>query len=142
MKGESIPESRFEENVQHFLIAPFGRKMYNKYRSIREVLKPFDPHNKQESMSPLFKGISVLGLVARGSLSDKLPIRSSDLKTVYLSEGPIGKIGFIQEPGYKLRAVANPNRVYQLSLEPMAEQLQRVLHEHCSWIVRRTKSLG
>lgn len=31
----------------------------------------------------------------------------------------IGKIGFIQEPGYKLRAVANPNAVWQAALAPL-----------------------
>jgi hypothetical protein len=31
----------------------------------------------------------------------------------------IGKIGFIQEPGFKLRAVANPNAVWQMALEPL-----------------------
>lgn len=36
-----------------------------------------------------------------------------------------GSIGFIQEPGFKLRAVANPNRLVQLALTP----LQTVLWE-------------
>lgn len=33
----------------------------------------------------------------------------------------VGTIGFIQEPGFKLRAVANPNRVLQAALEPLGE---------------------
>lgn len=36
---------------------------------------------------------------------------------------PAGVIGLIQEPGYKLRAVANPMRVYQLALEPLGRCL-------------------
>jgi len=35
----------------------------------------------------------------------------------------VGKIGFIQEPGYKLRAVANPARVYQEALRPLGRCL-------------------
>jgi len=35
----------------------------------------------------------------------------------------VGKIGLIQEPGFKLRAVANPNRVYQVALEPLGDCL-------------------
>jgi len=33
----------------------------------------------------------------------------------------VGKIGLIQEPGYKLRAVANPNRILQVALQPLGE---------------------
>lgn len=39
----------------------------------------------------------------------------------------VGKIGLIQEPGFKLRAVANPGRVYQRALQPLGECLFRVL---------------
>lgn len=38
-----------------------------------------------------------------------------------------GKIGFIQEPGLKLRAVANPLRHHQFVLEPLKRDLLRVL---------------
>lgn len=39
--------------------------------------------------------------------------------------GPIvvGRIGLIQEPGYKLRAVANPGRIFQRVLEPFGKVL-------------------
>jgi len=39
----------------------------------------------------------------------------------------VGKIGLIQEPGFKLRAVANPNRVYQAMLKPLGDVLYRKL---------------
>lgn len=39
----------------------------------------------------------------------------------------VGKISYIQEPGMKLRAVANPNRVLQSVLEPLKEVLGEVL---------------
>jgi hypothetical protein len=39
----------------------------------------------------------------------------------------VGRISFIQEPGYKLRAVANPNRVLQLALEPLKVGVLHIL---------------
>jgi hypothetical protein len=39
----------------------------------------------------------------------------------------VGKIGLIQEPGLKLRAVANPARVYQAALKPLGDDLYRKL---------------
>lgn len=41
----------------------------------------------------------------------------------------VGKIGLIQEPGYKLRAVANPARVYQQALKPLGDDLYRRLRQ-------------
>jgi hypothetical protein len=35
----------------------------------------------------------------------------------------VGRIGLIQEPGYKLRSVANPGRVFQRVLEPLGNEL-------------------
>jgi hypothetical protein len=39
----------------------------------------------------------------------------------------VGKVSFIQEPGFKLRAVANPFRIIQLGLSSLAGQLYRTL---------------
>jgi hypothetical protein len=39
----------------------------------------------------------------------------------------VGKIGLIQEPGFKLRAVANPNRVYQMALKPLGDAIYDTL---------------
>lgn len=41
-----------------------------------------------------------------------------------------GKISFLQEPGYKLRAVANPNRVIQWYLEPLKEHLAEICKDN------------
>lgn len=38
-----------------------------------------------------------------------------------------GKISYIQEPGFKLRAVANPFRVHQIILEPLKQRIMRKL---------------
>lgn len=42
-------------------------------------------------------------------------------------EGCVGKVSFIQEPGFKLRAVANPDPLVQLSLEPLKRGLLDLL---------------
>jgi hypothetical protein len=42
-------------------------------------------------------------------------------------QSSVGKIGVIQEPGFKLRAVANPARVYQAVLKPMGDVLYQKL---------------
>lgn len=41
----------------------------------------------------------------------------------------IGKISFIQEPGYKLRAVANPSRIVQCMMNPLKGFLKELLLE-------------
>lgn len=41
----------------------------------------------------------------------------------------VGKISYIQEPGFKLRAVANPNRIIQSALEPLKKVLSNVIAE-------------
>jgi len=43
--------------------------------------------------------------------------------------GGVGKVSFIQEPGYKLRAVANPHRLHQVVLEPYKEFLWSLLRD-------------
>lgn len=42
----------------------------------------------------------------------------------------IGKLGFIQEPGYKLRAVANPNAIWQVALAPLKNLILRDLRDN------------
>ena len=41
----------------------------------------------------------------------------------------VGKIGLIQEPGFKLRAVANPNRCYQVALKPLGDVIYDTLKQ-------------
>lgn len=42
-------------------------------------------------------------------------------------DSTVGRIGLIQEAGYKLRAVANPARVYQQALRPLKDSLLDIL---------------
>lgn len=44
----------------------------------------------------------------------------------------VGRIGLIQEPGYKLRAVANPGRVFQEVLRPLGDRIYSLL-SHLPW---------
>jgi len=46
---------------------------------------------------------------------------------VQIRKDCVGKISFIQEPGFKLRAVANPIRIYQVAFEPLKDKLDQVL---------------
>lgn len=41
----------------------------------------------------------------------------------------VGRIGLIQEPGLKLRAIANPNRIFQQALQPLGDSLYNLLRK-------------
>jgi hypothetical protein len=43
------------------------------------------------------------------------------------SKGIVGRISFIQEPGYKLRAIANPLPIFQILLDPLKGSLLNLL---------------
>jgi hypothetical protein len=53
----------------------------------------------------------------------------------------VGKIGFIQEPGFKLRAIANPGRIYQQALAPLGDFLFRTL-ESLPWDCTHNQTKG
>jgi len=90
-----------------------GLYLRNKYRDIfNEVFKGIIVHTSSEE-------------------SAYLPI---DIDSV-------GKIGLIQEPGYKLRAVANPNRVYQVALYPLGDAIYKTL-ENLPWDCTFNQSKG
>jgi len=69
-------------------------------------------------------------------LRDILPydVIRSKMRTPSNSLGcfAVGRIGLIQEPGYKLRAVANPGRVFQRVLEPLGDSIYSLL-KHLPW---------
>jgi hypothetical protein len=43
------------------------------------------------------------------------------------SKGVVGRISFLQEPGYKLRAIANPLPIFQILLDPLKRSLLDLL---------------
>lgn len=62
------------------------------------------------------------------SVVDLEPYPSKDCKGNRLDHlHTFGTLNGIQEPGLKLRVIANPNRVIQCALEPLKEELGRVL---------------
>jgi hypothetical protein len=63
------------------------------------------------------------------SLASSPKGHEAKLASVYFARelSNVGRIGFIQESGYKLRAVANPNRVLQLGLEPLKRAIWTLL---------------
>lgn len=58
-----------------------------------------------------------------------LYLKKDPVKGIQGTRTAVGKLGFIQEPGYKLRAVANPNAIWQAALDPLCKLLLRFLKE-------------
>jgi len=46
-------------------------------------------------------------------------------------DGPLrcGEVHFLQEPGYKLRSIASPYRLFQIASEPLKKDLKRVVEQ-------------
>lgn len=67
----------------------------------------------------------------RPVLKDILPydVLRKGMRTPSYIQGSfvVGRVGLIQEPGYKLRAVANPGRVFQRVLEPLGDSVYSIL---------------
>lgn len=87
-------------------------------------LRHFLDHS--EFYRPILKGLEpeydwmVHRYTAFGMRSNPLPEKGSF---------EVGRIGLIQEAGYKLRAVANPGRIFQRVLEPLGKVLFGILRE-------------
>jgi hypothetical protein len=87
--------------------------------SIREIKRPRNWAIVQET--PELVGSTLEGLnIEFHRVNPKSPCENPKYDVV-------GNIGFIQEPGYKLRAVANPNRVFQAAVSPLSQVLFRIL---------------
>jgi hypothetical protein len=108
--GRSEPESDYLFSQVSFLTdTHFGISMFQKYPNL---------------FRPVVKGIEV----DRTPRNWSAPTQTN--KPFYtIVEGTVGRIGLIQEPGYKLRAVANPSRVYQAALQPLGDCLYNILKE-------------
>lgn len=96
----SVKQSAMREQLDLFLASRDNRKIYKEYREIYESV-----------LRPLFES------------GYKLPVFESPLTGIL----GVGKVGLIQEPGYKLRAVFNPHHLHQLALEPLKRALLYVL---------------
>jgi len=56
------------------------------------------------------------------------PLRVEKYKTLKPDEFPYGgEVHFLQEPGFKLRAIASPYRIHQLALKPLGDAIYSIV---------------
>lgn len=102
----SVPEVEgVIDSIRYLGITAGGQRLYHDFPDLFDyVLRGLEPEKDavQASQTIPWKRMRPLG----------------DAGDLY-----VGRIGLIQEPGYKLRAVANPGRVFQRVLEPLGKYL-------------------
>jgi len=96
-----VPRTQLEDQIETFLGGKSNRLIHSQYRELYDL-----------AMAPL---------IQRGY---QIPRDFS-----YGSDPGVGRITFIQEPGYKLRAVANPHLLHQVVLEPLKRYLMDLLKQ-------------
>jgi hypothetical protein len=97
----TVPETDFSTHWEAFWNVGINRKLTQRYPELYE---------------PVYRGLPQRVGLPKSFWDD------------WKYEG-VGRISFLQEPGYKLRAVANPYRIHQLALEPLKEQLLGYLRQ-------------
>lgn len=130
------------------------------YAKRRKVLlpspKPWSDHVFGKTKAPLSDGTTVpedspeLWLSDNGKVLGSLGLRLKQYRSDLLSAKVLsfvretgthypstgGKVAFLQEPGYKLRAIANPYRLWQVILDPLKSEMFRRLRgieEDCTY---------
>jgi hypothetical protein len=105
--GRTFPEGTYtiECAGSFYYQTEIGTMLRHKYKSL------FDP--------------VLNGFTFSTSWHEPLPGRTFEDRFDYPDS--VGKIGLIQEAGYKLRAVANPARVYQQALKPLGDSIYDIL---------------
>jgi len=99
----SLPEEdSLIDSSLYLLDTVEGWKHYNKYKALYE---------------PVLKSILPYDVLRKGMRSP------SYVQGCFM----VGRVGLIQEAGYKLRAVANPGRVFQRVLEPLGDSIYSIL---------------
>lgn len=106
-EGKTVPDSEWLETIDVLWKTSLGRLSYQRYESVREAVRPLE------------------NLVLRNIRKFPAYLHQEGDTVKWL--GFAGKIGHIQEPGFKLRAVANPFRVYQLALSRLGDQLYELI---------------
>jgi hypothetical protein len=100
------------------------RFLYDSFEGIRHLNRFYESHYKHvlsRLESALFDGFGHFMSPAG------YPYPLDDRSTLLA-----GRIGLIQEAGYKLRAVANPGRVFQRALQPFGDAIYRII-KHLPW---------
>lgn len=107
----SVPEDEGVIDSMAFLSSNAGLRHFLDHSEFyRPVLKGLEP--EYDWMVHRYTGL--------GMRSNPLPKKGSF---------EVGRIGLIQEAGYKLRAVANPGRIFQRVLEPLGKVLFGILRD-------------
>lgn len=108
----TVPEVEGIVDSLRFLATKGGNVLYTKFASLfNPVLQGLEPE----------RDVVLQRFHSFGMFSTRLEEDYTDLY--------VGQIGLIQEPGYKLRAVANPGRIFQRVLEPLGSRLFSLLKE-------------
>jgi hypothetical protein len=110
----TVPEIQVGDWLPSSCDSPFVRRMNSRHPVVFEKLS-----------EDIGKYLSAMPSMFRYPLHDKRATADH-----------VGKVSFIQEPGFKLRAVANPNRIVQCALQPLQRQLfgaLRKLREDCTY---------
>jgi hypothetical protein len=98
--GRRPEESGIVDSLS-YLQSKEGRRHYQRYRHL---------------YTPVLQG-----------LEKEMMIGAGFLPASHKEDFCVGRIGLIQEAGFKLRAVANPGRIFQQVLAPLGEDLFRTL---------------
>lgn len=107
-EGKTVPDTEWLDTIDVLWKTSLGRLSYQRYESVRQAVEPLQD------------------LVLRNMRKFPDYLRKEEDTIKWL--GFAGKIGHIQEPGFKLRAVANPFRVYQLALSRLGDQLYELIN--------------
>lgn len=108
LSGSSVKQNEAYERELDVFSYPMGRSLYRKHQNnFCFVLRDLDRAKMRIGAESQHQGVPDF---------DR-------------SQVIAGNIGFIQEPGGKLRSVANPFRVYQQVLKPLGDRLFRILKD-------------
>lgn len=107
----SVPEVEgIVDSIRYLGINSSGIRLYHDFLELFDpVLRGLEPE----------RDVVQLPYTAMGMRSQPEPKDTGDLF--------VGRIGLIQEPGFKLRAVANPGRVFQRVMEPLGGYLFKLI---------------
>lgn len=120
----AAPLLSFNPSETKWAPTPFGRKPEQlgivdsvAYLLSQAGLKHY--HKFKEYYDPVLRGLENEILLGRNVIPPTYP----------LDAAVAGRIGLIQEAGYKLRSVANPGRVFQQVLSPLGDSLYQILKD-------------
>ena len=117
--GTTLPDSQWLNTIDCMWRTQFGSNLYYNFSQYREVLNPVE------------------SIVTKGM---QMPVSQLNEGDGFI-QGFAGKIGHIQEPGLKLRAVANPFRVHQLALSRLGDQVYHLV-KRLSWDCTHDQDAG